>query len=163
MNNGRDMPKRQSPPDSQPIKLRYGLVLSVFLGMTNLLISQELKQHRWEDRVLLLLTDSLENPEYIRQTDALQQRPEELAERKLIVYTLNKGRYAKGIPPGPWNTGVAWKPDTRDVKTGFRIVLVGLDGGVKMDKQAFVPPEELWTLIDGMPMRRAELRTKGNH
>jgi hypothetical protein len=142
--------------------MRYFFTLLLISGMANSLSAQDLGSHQWQDRVLLLLTDDLQNPEYIRQTDALQQHPGELAERKLVVYTLNEGRYSKGIPPGPWNKGVTRKHRIKDAKTGFRIVLIGLDGGVKLDKPAFTAPEVLWTLIDGMPMRRAELRNNGN-
>ncbi len=40
----------------------------------------------------------------------------------------------------------------------FRLRLIGRDGGVKLDRAAPVAPEELWALIDAMPMRQAERR-----
>jgi hypothetical protein len=53
---------------------------------------------------------------------------------------------------------------------GFEIVLIGLDGGIKLrqdsspekDNLFFADPlAELYALIDGMPMRRAEMRRQG--
>ena len=40
------------------------------------------------------------------------------------------------------------------------MVLVGLDGGVKERRQSAMSGEELWGLIDAMPMRRDELRQR---
>ena len=41
------------------------------------------------------------------------------------------------------------------------IVLIGKDGGVKMKKEFQVDPKTVFTLIDGMPMRRAEMERSG--
>ena len=130
--------------------------------MTHLAISQDLDSHRWQDRVLLLFTNDIENPEYIRQIDSLKQQSEELVRRKLVVYSLSENRYAKGMPPGRWSEGDTREFRTKNNQTGFRVILIGLDGGVKMDENTFVPLQALWTLIDGMPIRRAEIRNKGN-
>ena len=40
---------------------------------------------------------------------------------------------------------------------GFRIVLVGKDGGIKLEQEEVLDPETLFSLIDGMPMRRNEM------
>lgn len=49
---------------------------------------------------------------------------------------------------------------TRSGAAAFRVLLVGKDGGVKLDSDAPVTPAELFTLIDAMPMRKAELRSR---
>ena len=41
---------------------------------------------------------------------------------------------------------------------GFKLVLVGKDGGVKLEQDAVLAPEELFAVIDRMPMRRNEMR-----
>ncbi|MBT8185067.1 MAG: DUF4174 domain-containing protein, partial [Eudoraea sp.] len=38
----------------------------------------------------------------------------------------------------------------------------GLDGGIKYRKTALLTMEELFSIIDSMPMRRAEMRKKKN-
>jgi len=50
---------------------------------------------------------------------------------------------------------------SQNLDKGFGLELIGLDGGVKYRSTSAVPLEELWTLIDGMPMRRAELKNQG--
>jgi hypothetical protein len=42
----------------------------------------------------------------------------------------------------------------------FRAVLVGKDGGAKLTAEAPIPPQTLFSTIDAMPMRRAEMRTR---
>ena len=41
---------------------------------------------------------------------------------------------------------------------GFRAVLVGKDGGAKLDADHPLGPDDLFPLIDAMPMRRDETR-----
>ena len=142
--------------------MRLLFMLFFVSGMLHSLQAQDLEPHRWRDRVMLLITGDLKNPEYTRQTRTLQDCPAELEARKLVVYTVVENRFAMGLPAGPWRSGVQNRFATTDVTTGFRLVLIGLDGGIKMDTSSFVPLETLWTLIDGMPMRRAELENKGN-
>jgi hypothetical protein len=43
----------------------------------------------------------------------------------------------------------------------FAVVLVGKDGGVKLKRNVKVRLEEVFTLIDSMPMRQDEMRQKG--
>jgi hypothetical protein len=40
----------------------------------------------------------------------------------------------------------------------FEIILIGLDGGIKLRKNDIVSREELFSIIDAMPMRRNEMR-----
>lgn len=124
--------------------------------------AQDLTFHQWRDRVLLLFTDDLQNPDYIRQTDALKKQRGELKERKLVVYTLLKDRHAEGLPPGRWESGISHGIGKKVPENGFRLALIGLDGRIKLEEPGYVPPGALWMLIDGMPMRRAELENKGN-
>ena len=49
---------------------------------------------------------------------------------------------------------------TRFGTDAFAIVLVGKDGGEKLRRTTPLSPEELFSIVDAMPMRRAELREK---
>lgn len=42
----------------------------------------------------------------------------------------------------------------------FLVVLVGKDGGEKHRTDTLLVPEELFAIVDAMPMRRAEIRRK---
>jgi hypothetical protein len=43
---------------------------------------------------------------------------------------------------------------------GFEIFLIGMDGGVKLRSKTPISVEELYAVIDAMPMRRREMRDK---
>jgi hypothetical protein len=56
----------------------------------------------------------------------------------------------------------AWAWDRYGVEPGrFAAVLVGKDGTVKHHFNEPVGPEDLYALIDQMPMRRREMRERG--
>ena len=40
----------------------------------------------------------------------------------------------------------------------FCLILIGKDGGEKFRSYSVVPPQQLFVLIDGMPMRKSEMR-----
>ena len=44
---------------------------------------------------------------------------------------------------------------------GFSVVLVGKDGGVKARYAKAPDLDDVFSLIDGMPMRRSEMRERG--
>ena len=127
--------------------------------MTITVSAQQLMEHRWNDRVLLLYTDDLDNPEYERQIRELKRDWQGVEDRRIVVYTILKEGYARGLPAEFW----VRKASARKLPaTGFYLELVGLDGGTKLQKEHYQPIADLWSLIDGMPMRRSELSKKGN-
>ena len=42
----------------------------------------------------------------------------------------------------------------------FSVVLIGKDGGEKLRRTTPLSPEELFAIVDAMPMRRAEMRER---
>lgn len=141
----------------------YRLLLCAFLFWTAGTIAQSFEQHRWQDRVLILLAENQTDVTYRQQVLALRAEKEALEERIGVVYHVFPNAYSKGLDgrplkersPGPI-LGV--RPEK-----GFGLLLMGLDGGVKLRSQTLVPLDSLWVLIDGMPMRRAETRRKGRN
>ena len=59
----------------------------------------------------------------------------ELADRKLIIITESE----------------------EHCEDDFKIMLYGLDGGMKLSSSTAVNTQEIFDLIDSMPMRRAEI------
>ena len=43
-------------------------------------------------------------------------------------------------------------------KSDFRVILIGLDGGEKLEQTEVLSAEKLFNTIDSMPMRQAEIR-----
>ncbi len=158
--------RRVCPPNNTwPVNRAWpGRILffySLSLGLVGSVCAQDISAHRWEDRVLLLYTRTTEAPAYRKQVRALLEDQEGLQERRLVVYTIFKDRFARGLPPSQWQEGLPAGLPARKADTEFGLMLLGLDGGIKRESQDFVPLRDLWAQIDGMPMRQAEIRNKG--
>ena len=135
------------------------LVLSfVFTGFG---CAQDLRPLRWENRVLLLFTDSLMHPQYQKMEEALLKEEEAVEARKLVVYTIMGKKVSRGLPAESWQDDLPLREASQNLRKGFGLELIGLDGGVKYRSTSAVSLQELWSLIDGMPMRRAELKNQG--
>ena len=98
--------------------------------------AQELAQYQWQHRVILLCGDH-NSDTYQNQLNILsdQELEAELADRKLILI----------------------KDSEEHCGDDFKIMLYGLDGGVKLSSSTAVKAIEIFELIDSMPMRRAEI------
>lgn len=123
--------------------------------------AQDLQPLRWQNRVLLLYTDDLLDPQYKKMEDALLANQSAVEARKLLIYTVMGEQLSRGLPPENWQDDVPLRKSSQNLENGFGLELIGLDGGVKYHAAKAVDLAELWVLIDGMPMRRAELKNQG--
>lgn len=121
--------------------------------------AQELNTHLWQDRVVLILQEEGNWTEVNLQKKMLLESSEELTERKLVIYQVSPIGCA--LLHGEGIQDLNYKAIFDKYKRGnsaFEIVLIGLDGGVKFRESKPVKRKVLFSLIDGMPMRRRELR-----
>jgi len=116
------------------------------------------QEQRWVHRLLVYTEDGAEAA---RQRDLLAGADEDLIDRDLLVIQLDSSESLELV------SGGADLPDPELFREryglpegSFEVVLVGLDGGVKERRQSAMSGEELWGLIDAMPMRRDELRQR---
>ncbi len=104
-----------------------------------------------DKRYILLFADKKENPLLVKQQKALDEQKVAVAERDLVVKII--------ILSAETETQFS-KYSVK--KTGFTMLLIGKDGGVKLTSKTFKTPQEIFSLIDGMPMRQSEMRKRGN-
>ena len=125
---------------------------------------QDLSQHQWKARLILLLTDDESDSVYNQQLSILNSDADGVKERKLIVYTILPEKYkVQEALNFQWYSGSSTYDKYKKTPGSFEFVLIGLDGGVKKRKAGSpMKLNELYGTIDGMPMRRAELRRKKN-
>lgn len=125
-----------------------------------LLQGQKLSQYRWENRLIVLYASEGGETLLQEQMALLSADRSALEERKLVVYQFKENEYQVGLGddnncqsgslPGRLRSKVP--PNAT-----YILFLIGLDGGVKMKRTEIVQPQEIYNLIDQMPMRRAEL------
>lgn len=96
-----------------------------------------LRALRWQARPVLVLGPQAQVRDQIA---ALQARAAALADRDVVLLIDGPGA------------------DALDAGAGFRVLLIGKDGGVKLDQSEPVTADRIIALIDSMPMRRREAR-----
>jgi hypothetical protein len=112
----------------------------------------------WEKRVLLIFSPHDRHADYRQQVEILDAVDEGLRERDMaVIETFADDRVAiDGQPQEAGGSGFYrhFSVDSDE----FRVILVGKDGTVKLDRGGAVASAELFSLIDAMPMRRLEMQ-----
>ena len=111
----------------------------------------------WKKRVLLVFSPDEHNTGFQRQQSILQAIEGGLSERDMIVVrafaddrvVLDEQSHAQSA--ANFYQRFAVNSDE------FRVILVGKDGTVKLDRDGVVSGADLFALIDSMPMRRYEM------
>jgi hypothetical protein len=140
------------------MRIKNILIISALLLMSVHAEVQNLTGYMWENRLLVVLTDSFENQEYQKQIAELVTDTAGLKERRLIIYHAAPEKFAKGIAPKNWEISSEFYSDLKKLESPFEVILIGLDGGVKLRKDRLLSLKELFGTIDAMPMRMNELR-----
>ncbi len=101
------------------------------------------------NRRVLLFTDTQSNPTWMQQKQILESNEAGCLDRDIVIetYVLNKT-----------DKTVLTRYNISSVP--FTFLLIGKDGHVALRSFKTVPNAQLFALIDGMPMRRDEMRRK---
>jgi hypothetical protein len=107
----------------------------------------DLKQFVWKKRPIVVFADSDADPRYAEQIELLMANLPTLEERDVVVLTDTdpSARSALRLKLRP---------------RGFMLVIIGLDGDVKLLKPFPWDVREISRSIDKMPLRKRELREK---
>ena len=115
----------------------------------------------WQNRVLLLFAPGPEDAGLRRQDEILAAVAAGLNERDMVVLrafaddrVTRNGRHHS-------ESGASFYRKFAVEPGAFRVILVGKDGTVKLDQNAVVSVDDLFQLIDSMPMRRYEMSQDG--
>ncbi|WP_435415828.1 DUF4174 domain-containing protein [Polaribacter aestuariivivens] len=131
----------------------------IFLFISMVSLGQNMDKHQWKNRVLLVYTDDINSEDFKNQTLILEEHEKELLERKLLVYRFSKDIYNFNFEK-KWKTSNSlYKKYVNNLKS-FKVLLIGLDGGIKLTQNSVLKSDKLFTIIDGMPMRKRELKNK---
>lgn len=132
-----------------------GLLLSL-VGNT-----QNLSSYQWKNR-LVILVDYSKNQQFSKQQVAILAKDKAgLKDRKLKILQFTKDQFKVGLAEkNNWQKGQLPNKIDRaiDQNALFQVFLIGLDGGIKMHRTEVVSLNDIFGLIDTMPMRQSELR-----
>ena len=118
----------------------------------------DLSQFQWKDRLLFLFAPNHSHPlfDVLQKSIATQQA--DVADRDLVIFEIMESGTSR-MDTNDLDPQVAQSlRDKFDVSPGqFALVLVGKDGSVKLNRQEQTRLEDIFALIDSMPMRRQEM------
>lgn len=125
-------------------------------------IAQDFSTHKWENRLVLILVDNTDNTKYRNQVDELKNHLDGVKERKIVVYHITPEKFKVGLSDGKWQKSETEYNFYKKTDSQPEIILLGLDGGVKIRAEEFLSTQKLFETIDAMPMRMQEMRRKKN-
>jgi len=121
--------------------------------------AQNLSAHQWKNRIILVLVNDAAPAELQTQLTEFRTHSEGMKERKLVVYQVQANQFQRGLSPeNEWIVSNKLYQKYKSDDASFEVVLIGLDGGIKLTQSDLLTCEKLFAIIDGMPMRRREMR-----
>jgi hypothetical protein len=118
----------------------------------------DLKQYQWKNRLLLVFAPSPEDEQYQEQLEHLSD-DDELAERDLILFHLFASDSGFAGETRLSEEDVTQLQKKFNIAPrDFTVALIGKDGTEKERWKRAVRSENLFALIDDMPMRQQEMR-----
>lgn len=109
----------------------------------------------WKNRILIIQNDEIDLS-WFQENLRL-----DLKDRKLLIFQFEENKLVKTNCEHEINTVEFLEKLVSKTSTSYRWVLVGLDGGIKNSGKIKPEPEEIFKIIDAMPMRLSEIRRSG--
>lgn len=103
--------------------------------------AQSLYDFKWKNRVIIVFSENDVLAQ--KQLSTFKEDQAGMDDRDLVVFMNPVSQEMK---------------DLKSTDHFFEVVLIGKDGTVKKRKDALMTTEELFAIIDGMPMRQSEMR-----
>jgi hypothetical protein len=137
--------------------LILGLILTAQLANGQ---NDMLEQYQWENR-LILLFGSISESAVEKQITELEKDTEGITDRDLLIFHIDRDevRFIEKSD-NPASSADKLRNRYNIGEQEFRYILIGKDGGVKLNKKEFVPNKDLFSVIDAMPMRQREMRNR---
>lgn len=120
-------------------------------------MSNPLAAERWQSRPLVVIVPNAQDPILVSLKRALQEpaNREAFIEREMVLYTVVDGVGTRNDEPlSEAEAAVLLKALGVKTLAPGRVILVGKDGGIKLEQTGQVLPRDLFALIDKMPMRQ---------
>jgi hypothetical protein len=116
-------------------------------------------------RPLLVFAPALDHPQLVEQFNQLKAHVPELKSRSVLYVPIVPEGHNQPIPGSRVPTARLSEDELAAMRHRFKVepadflvILVGKDGGVKLNSRTPVPMDQLEQLIDSMPMRKSEMQ-----
>lgn len=142
-------------------KVILTLIISfISIGMN----SQHLDRFLWQKRVIIVKSQEGLSTKNQALLSTFSTSADEMKERKIVLYQIISDDYTLIDYKYPDRKEVGNIPEGEierlfNLQHPFEFLLVGLDGGIKLRQTEIPIKEDIFNLIDAMPMRKAEIHS----
>ncbi|HDZ15557.1 hypothetical protein LCGC14_1093240 [marine sediment metagenome] len=136
-------------------------IYAIIMTFSHTSEAQGLNDYQWKNRILLLVDKSSSSEALISQLEVLNADKKALKERDLIIFRITPDEV---LTSNGEKTKIGQNEIYKNynLESNFKgVILLGKDGGVKMRQPFEVKTQKIFALIDGMPMRKREIRESG--
>lgn len=116
-------------------------------------------------RPLLVFAPAMNDPRMVQQFNLLKTQAADLKSRDVLYVPIVPEGHNQPIPRSSLHTASLSEDELAAVRLHFKVepeeflvILIGKDGGEKLNSRAPVPVNQLKQLIDSMPMRKREMK-----
>lgn len=145
--------------------MKFSFLILLLLSMTTPHNSkaQSLDNYHWKNRILLLVDASPDTETLKKQLAELTSDKKALKERDILIFRVTPD--AIYISDGDLSQLKAEKIyEDYGLAASFKgTLLIGKDGSIKLKERFQVSPQQIFDLIDGMPMRKAEMKASAKN
>jgi hypothetical protein len=116
--------------------------------------------YHWQFRPLFVLAADSGDSRLEEQRRIVAQNRAGFSERQIVIVYVVGEHVTAELGPGPGQSAAVLRKRFGAGGSGFKLVLVGKDGGAKLTSGTALPAAELFRTIDAMPMRIDEMRSR---
>ncbi|MFC1713317.1 CIA30 family protein [Candidatus Poribacteria bacterium] len=121
----------------------------------------DLDDYKWKNRLLMVFSPSESHPDYKSQKKEIVEKIAQIDERDLVVFEIfEEGENRVSNSTIAHAAGESLREKFSVKPEEHTVVLMGKDGAEKLRSTGHVPIEEIFSLIDSMPMRQSEIRER---
>ena len=120
-----------------------------------------LAAYQGRKRPLVIFAPAADHPLLQRQRNDINGNRLALSDRDIVVVYVVAAAVNTEFGSGPGMSGAALRTRFRVGEGAFRVLLIGKDGGVKLESAAPILHGDILSEIDRLPMRREEIRRRG--
>jgi hypothetical protein len=137
------------------------VIASIFASQPATTMDVDITHLQWKKRLLLLFAAESGQPNFQRLANEISSRQTDVDDRDLVVFEILESETSRmnrsRIEP---QKAASIREQFGIAPNSFTVILVGKDGGIKLKRNDQVRLEEIFRLIDSMPMRQDEIRQK---
>ncbi len=132
---------------------------ALILPVTN---ASAMSDYQWKKRPIIVFSPTDSDARFVRQKGIINGNRTNFLDRDVVVIYVIGSTMSHDLGAGPGMSGAALRSRFRASEGSFRILLLGKDGGIKLDSPAPIAAVDIFNEIDRMPMRRDEIRKRSN-